>query len=304
MKWNSATSVAGPAVAYSPERQAPVIAWRGNRNSRNLTLAYVLTDPWGHLAGTQLETHVGSDASAYAPAVQDLPGYGLALAWVGVNGARTLNVAGVDLPSGSRALKTRDRRFVTGGGLESGGAGPTSLDSFDVRGISVACPNDSGQVSLATATTGLNFGSPDPRDWGPAAEGAALGVSRAAWTRTSDDRLELQQYPLTPTARAASAQSSVHRPSLAEYRGRLYIAWVGTDGDNHLNVAPIDHQAWQAGGDPIDPDRVDTLTELSLAAPALLTLPATDLSSDPDRLAIFWTGVDGAGTINGAVVYP
>jgi hypothetical protein len=303
MTWLKATSVAGPAVAYSPARGVPVIAWRGNENSRNITLAYVVGPP-GQLAATQLETHISEDATELAPALYYLTDNGLVLAWVGINDARTVNVAAVDLPAGSNRVDSRERVFVNGGGLGAGGAGPPSLSAFDPTPLSLACLNDAGELCLASAQSGLNFDVPDPVAWdAPCVEGVALSFLRAAWTRADDNRLEFIRFPLGPNARVPSAQSSLHRPSLAEYRGQLYVAWVGTEGNGHLNVAPIDSGAWSQGGDPIDANQVDTLTELSMAAPALLRLPA-DISGTPERLAIFWTGVDGTGLINGAVVYP
>ena len=303
MTWEKATSVGGPAVAYSPARGAPVIAWRGNQNSRNLTLAFVVGPP-GQLAATQLETHVSRDASWYAPALWYLAGSGLVLAWVGINDALTVNVARIDLPAGSSEVVSLERVFVNSGGLGDGGAGPPALSQFGVSGLDLACLNQAGQLCLASAWSGLSFNTADPVTWeAPRVEGVALGSFRAAWTRADDNRLEFFSIPLTEHSRVLSSQSSLHMPSLAEYRGQGYVAWVGTDGDGHLNVAPVDGAAWDEGRDPIDPNRVDTLSELSMAAPALLNLPA-DISGTPERLAIFWTGVDGAGLINGAVVYP
>jgi len=297
MTWPAdATSVAGPAVAFSPARGAPVIAWRGNANSRNITLAVVLGQS-GALAGSRLETHVSAEASQFAPALHFLGSQGLVMAWVGINEARTVNVATVDLPAGSAAVNVSNRVFVNSGGLGGGGAGPPSLSPFDPLPISLACLNDGGQLCVASARSGLNFDAADAVDFG-GQEGAALSFLSAAWTRFDDNQLEFISLPLTPTSRARSAQSSLHKPSLAEFRGRLHVAWVGTEGNGQLNVAPIDRAAWDAGGDPVDAGQVNTLNEFSIAAPALLNLP------DPERLAIFWTGTDGEGLLNGAIVLP
>jgi hypothetical protein len=299
--WPEATSVAGPSVTYSPARGAPVIAWRGDHDSRNITVAYV-TGPPGQLAATRLEADVAGDASPFAPAVHYLRNYGLVLAWVGVDEARTVNVAGVDLPAGSRSVDTRDRAFVNGGGLGGGGAGPPALAAFDPLPMTVACPNDAGQLCMASGHSPLSFGTPDAVDWaGGRLEGVALSPFSAAWTRAEDNRLEFMGFPRTPSSRAVSAQSSIHMPSLAEYRGHLHVAWAGTDGSGHLNVAPVDTRALEQGRDPIHSSRVDILTESTMAAPALLSIPAD--GSFPERLAIFWTGVDDTGRINGATVY-
>ncbi len=302
MTWEQATSVAGPAATYSPERGAPVIAWRGNRNSRNLTLAFVV-GPAGQLAATQLEMHVSQDASSFAPALRYVAGSGLVLAWVGINEGRTVNVAIVELPAGTGQVVSRQRVFVNNGGLSAGGDAAPSLGPFDPTPLTLACLNPGGEVCLASARSALQFDVAESVAWAPASvEGVALSFLRAAWTRAGDGRLEFMSLPVRDNSRVVSAQSSLFKPSLAEYGGELYVAWVGTDGDRHLNVAPVDLSAWDAGRDPIDPERVETLTELSLAAPALVTLPVAAFA--PERLAIFWTGVDGAGLINGAVVRP
>jgi len=302
MTWQGATSVAGPAVTFSPARGLPVLAWRGNQNSRDLTLAYIVGPP-GQLAATQLETHDSKDASEHGPALYYLRDQGLVLAWVGINDAHTVNAAIVDLPAGSNAVVSIQRVFVNAGCLGSGGTGPLTLAPFDPAPLTLACLNDAGEVCVASAIHGIQFGAPGPFLNIRPLEGVALSLGNAAWTRTADNLLEFARVPRQPNGQVVSAQSSIHRPALAEYRGQLYVAWVGTDGDAHLNVAPLDQRAWDEGRDPIDSNRVDTLTELSLAAPALLTLPA-DSSGAPERLAIFWTGVDGTGLINGAVVYP
>lgn len=134
-------------------------------------------------------------------------------------------------------------------------------------------------------------------------EGVAQSFLRAAWTRADDNRLEFISFPLTPNSRVLSAQSSLHKPSLAEFRGQLHIAWGGTDGDAHLNVAPLDAGAWNEGRDPIDPNRVETLTELSMAAPHCSTRQRTSLGVQSGSLSSgrVWTA---KGLICGAVVFP
>jgi hypothetical protein len=300
-RWATATSIAGPSVTYSPARQAPVLAWRGDQNSRNLTIAYIVGTP-GQLVGRQLETHVSRDASEHAPAIHYRREGDLVLAWVGINPAQTVNAAIIDLPSGTRDVVSRQRVFVNDGPLGSGGSGPVSLAPFGPLGITLACLNESGTSCFSTANQGIAFDAPRSDPDIDAIEGIALEVGMAAWTRRSDNRLLFQPSPIRPGSPFVSAQSSLHRPALASFGGHLYVAWVGTDGDGHLNVARVQTGAFDTGGDPIDPGAVDTLTELSLAAPVLVSLPPEAFS--PERLAIFWTGVDGSGTINGAVVYP
>jgi hypothetical protein len=100
---------------------------------------------------------------------------------------------------------------------------------------------------------------------------------------------------------ARSIQTSLFEPSLAMYNGEIYVAWTGTDNIGSLSVGHIDVSRVETGGDPVD--TVNVLNETSIAAPALLEMPASQFNPE-DRLAIFWTGSDGAHYINGAVVYP
>jgi hypothetical protein len=323
--WAQATSVAGPAVAAAryglPGTRGEItMAWRGNQNSANLSLAYVVGVP-GSIAKSPLEIHVSADRSEFAPALAyDYQGQGFALAWVGVNDARSVNAALVDLPHGSGEVQVRDRAFVEGPVVAPGGDGPPTLaldNYFELVGLSRR-----GDLYVATAAQPPTFGNarplmPGPGIWRPVhgplyLEGAALGrvgpqePLYAAWTR-SDQRLEfladaVDPTPPGPRVTATSAQTSQHRPALAAYGGQLYVAWTGTDAYAHLNVAPVDRDAVNQGADPIDPQLVVTLTELSLGSPALVNLES--YYAVPERLAIFWTGTDGAGTINGAIVYP
>ncbi|MBB5939101.1 hypothetical protein [Streptomyces zagrosensis] len=96
-----------------------------------------------------------------------------------------------------------------------------------------------------------------------------------------------------------SAQQSLAQPSLAGYLDGTYIAWTGMGGAGHLNVAALDLGRLGNGADPIT--SVNILNEHAIGAPTLLTLPVT-ASVPRQRLAIFWAGTDGQGTLNGAIV--
>ncbi|MFD9486325.1 hypothetical protein [Streptomyces sp. NPDC059991] len=86
--------------------------------------------------------------------------------------------------------------------------------------------------------------------------------------------------------------------AFASSRGSVCIAWTGTDGAGHLNVVPVSPAAVRAGADPIG--AVYTRPETRIAAPALV--PQMDWKHGRHRLAVFWTGTDGSGALNGCEV--
>ena len=309
--WPEATSVSGPAAMQMPGGR-PVLAWRGNQNSRNLTLA-VIDGPPGSLGNSSLARYDCPDSSDHAPAL--CYHEGLRLAWAGTNGAHTLNLATVDLPFGGNQVRFHQRAFVNVGDLGSGASGAPSL-SMQANGmLGVLCENATGQLCSAITSDGSSFDSGNQVFWRPTCVEGAVEiqspadptVTYVAWTDAGSGGLRFVRVDgINEHTGVPSAQLSLHAPSLAVHNGTIYVAWVGTDSAAHLNVAPVDIQAIDAGDDPIDAAQVDTLNELSLAAPALLTLPPTEVDPEnflPERLAIFWTGVDGAGTISGAIVY-
>jgi hypothetical protein len=310
--WWEATSVAGPAAVQMPGGR-PVLGWRGDHNSRNLSLA-VIDGPPGSFPSSYLAKYGMADSSDYAPALCYYKG--LRLAWVGTNGAHTLNLATVDLPFGGNRVDFTQRAFVNEGDLGAGGQGAPSLALTQAEfgeWLSITCLNGSGQLCSAITQNGANFDSGNEVYWRPHCIEGARGitspsdssVSYYAWTDANTNLLGFVRVDgISMHTPVVSAQSSLHAPSLALHNGTVYIAWVGTDGRAHLNVAAIDTNAIDQGRDPID--QVDTLNELSSAAPALRTLPPTEVSPEdflPERLAIFWSGVDGAGAINAAIVY-
>jgi hypothetical protein len=79
-------------------------------------------------------------------------------------------------------------------------------------------------------------------------------------------------------------ESSIGQPALADFNGRLFVAWTGTDGAGHLNVmSSADGLTW-------DQNRKQTLGETSVAGPALVAFD--------NKLFIGWTGTDGDRTPN------
>ena len=85
------------------------------------------------------------------------------------------------------------------------------------------------------------------------------------------------------TPKSTLNERSIAGPALANSdRNTAWIAWTGTDGAGHLNVARTDDGLRIV-------DKV-TLQELSAAAPALAFGEGTGF--------LAWTGVDGAGHLN------
>jgi hypothetical protein len=299
--WWDATSAAGPAVAELAGNL--IIAWRGNQNSRNLTIANVAGSSGG-LAGTSLRSTVLADSSDYAPSlgrvltIRDTA----QLAWAGINGSHSLNVADLGVDTGAwqltgqivgRALVADNSVSATSGPVWTGAGtgGLNQLGVLDQHSRSVLIEETGDLVFGAPSTSEFLFGSRGPAQ----ARNVDGGETLWAWT-ASDGALTFalvrQGSPL-PAAVAGSAQSSGFGPSSIEPAypgGPLCVAWTGIDGAGELNVAPVNPDAIRNGTDPIG--AVYTLPETSIAAPTLLYRPLLH------ALAIFWTGTDGAGTLN------
>jgi hypothetical protein len=112
-----------------------------------------------------------------------------------------------------------------------------------------------------------------------------------AWTAASGRITVARPAPGQPLI-YTSAQTSQFAPALGTLAGDIYLAWTQPDG--HLAIGSLDPTGKLA--DPIE--QVTQITELSLAGPALINRPG-----QTERLAILWTGVDGTGALNAAVVY-
>ncbi|WP_041540189.1 hypothetical protein [Catenulispora acidiphila] len=299
--WWDATSTAGPAVSELAGNL--IVAWRGNQNSRNLTVANVIGSSGG-LSGTTLRSTVLADASDHAPSLSRIltVRYTVQLAWAGINGAHSLNAADLGVNTSSwqltgqivgRALVAGDSVSATSGPVWTGGG------AGDVNRLGVL--DQSSRSVLIEETGDLVFGAPSTSDFIVDARGPAQALAtdngETLWAWTASDgaltfALVRPGFPL-PTAVVRSAQASGFGPSSIEPAypgGPLCVAWTGIDGTGALNVAALNVDAIRNGTDPIS--AVYTLPETSSAAPALLHRPFLR------TLAIFWTGTDGAGTLN------
>ncbi|WP_101386481.1 hypothetical protein [Streptomyces sp. TLI_146] len=305
MTWWEATTTAAPAATQPGN--TPLLAWRGNRNSRNITLANVIGPP-RQFAGSTLEKTILADASDYAPSF--LPGvtsaYDARLAWTGIDYGRAVKVADFALTSGDWKLTGgMTQHGLVGYGQIGGTSGP---DMSVLQRYRVNVVDQYGRVVLAQAN-GISFGETIPLPFfgtprGPV-RNIGLGWEGTVWMWTaSDGALSFaftdSAVPATDTPVVVrSAQWAICEPAaFTPFRDSVYIAWTGTDGAGHLNVAPVDLAAVKAGTDPIG--AVYTLPETSIAAPALV--PQMDWDHGNHRLAVFWTGTDGSGALNACEV--
>lgn len=300
--WESAQSAAGPAAVALPSAQSGhgglLLAWRGNTNSRNLSVG--LTEgPYDAFLQSTLHTTVLSDSSDKAPALL-LYQNRLWLAWQGTNAAHTVNTAVVDLGADG-SISLSHRAFVNGGSLGNGStAAPLLVGSPYISWIGLHTRDAAGAaVEAANSPVGTGWQDAQALRFAGNGNGAVADVAFGtdsflhAWTQ-NDGRLAFNVSGLEIPF--ISAETSPFAPSLALFGGAPYVAWTGSDPDHHLNVARVDVTA-----NTVDPIRdKNVVSELSLAAPVLVNVPR---GYGNERLAIIWTGVDGAGELNGAVVY-
>ena len=273
--------------------------------------------PPGQLAGTTLQTTVLADASAFAPAfLPGLSGSGSSqLAWTGINGGHSLNVADLGVASNTGTFTGQiTGRTLVAGNTVSGTSGPAlerSGGSGPLNQVNVVDQN--GNVIVASESSELGFDPPFTLGFIAGTRGPVHGIADAdgagstLWVWTAADgalSFALSNPAISGVTVARSAQASGFAPSVTNFNAAgnpvtFYVAWTGIDGTGLLNVAPFDLAAVRAGTDPVS--AVNTLSETSIAAPALVNLSVR--STLPHRrLRIFWTGTDGTGALNGAVV--
>lgn len=300
----SATSVASPAATVLADDRV-VVAWRGNENSEELSVAVVHAQLAPDFADSTLRTTVLSDSSVYSPALAVTGDGRVWMAWTGTNGAQTVNVATLTVAATeifghdiADSVTVNGRSFVNGGALEGGGAsGPTfSVDPYSAQ-LSLHVRAGDGQ---ATDSSSNPAGAGWATDVIPAARDAIGPVCAVPWAdgflhawTAADGRVTIGlPNGEGDTVAYPSVQTSAYPPAAAMFAGQPYVAWTRTDG--YLSIGRID---FTGGGDDGIVE-VRQLSEISLAGPALVDRPG-----QIERLGILWTGVDGTGALNAAVVY-
>ncbi|MEU4251938.1 hypothetical protein AB0F15_31420 [Amycolatopsis sp. NPDC026612] len=311
--WWDATSVAGPAAVYcglvpSANAYTTAIAWRGNQNSSNLTVANVM-GPVGRFTGSVLQKTILNDYSGNAPAFAPKPGpYGLRMTWSGTNGGRSINFACLSVYSTGtpRFAGEITRRELVAGNLISCTTGPTwGYSALNHNQIIVT--DQYGQVVAAEQQTDeLTFTVPITQRFLTNPRGAVHswydGSLGTYWVWTaSDGTITFASVDANGAiAVVRSAQSSQFAPSDVAYSyasNQLFLAWTTTSG--RIALAPLFPDAVKRGADPIG--AVNLLAEQSLAAPALLARYSPSGTTKP-AFDLFWTGIDGTGALNAAVI--
>ncbi len=305
--WWDATSVAGPAAIHA-SAYSTVVAWRGDRNSRNLTVANVRRTSSGKYAGSTLQKWILSDSSENAPTIAGGTAYrsALRLAWSGTNGGHSLNAAILGLEPGNWTFTGQiiGRKLVAGN-LVSCTTGPAWGTSIG-QNHQLVVANQYNDVIVTEETSELTFTAPatlgfltNPRGAVHSLYDGDTGSTVWAWT-ASDGSITFATINVYGHATVArSAQKSNYAPSKMAFAGAgrdRYIAWTTPAG--RIALAWVDIAAIVRGADPIG--AVATLPEQSLATPELLTHAAA--SGSGPAFDLFWTGVDGTGALNAAVV--
>ncbi len=116
---------------------------------------------------------------------------------------------------------------------------------------------------------------------------------RFLWAWTASDGFLRFAFTTSPTP-------SGETPAVVSYRAGVHVGWTGVDGTGLLNVAALDLGRPTNGADPIT--SVNILNERGIGAPTLVGMAPT-ANVRAHRLAIFWAGTDGQGTLNGSLVY-
>ncbi|QKW50227.1 hypothetical protein [Streptomyces buecherae] len=310
--WWGDGSTSGPAVIQPMD--TPILAWRGNQNSRNITVANA-TGPPGQLAGTVLRKTVLADSSPYAPALAggllaDIHGQ---MAWVDISAGQRLHVATLEIETRTFTFTGRlAGRTLVSDGVLSGRSAPTlagSSRAFPQVGV----VDQQGNQVVANESSPLVFSALATLSWVGATRGPVRRFSlsdvpggRFLWAWTASDGFLRFAFTTSPTpsgetpAVVRSAQQSIAQPSVTSYRGGAHVGWTGVDGTGLLNVAALDLGRLGNGADPIA--SVNILNERGIGAPTLVGMAPT-ANVRTHRLAIFWAGTDGQGTLNGGIVY-
>ena len=149
--------------------------------------------------------------------------------------------------------------------------------------------NPGHNLNVYSGTAGQPFTAKVVRllDSSPNGPGAACFQNRLALGyRGNDSRLYFVADGMDPAspARPIGTETTSAGPRLAAMSGRLYVAWVGTDGEGQLNImSSSDGLNWE--------NKWTFPEETSRYAPAVL-------GTQSERLYVAWTGRDGGQSLN------
>jgi hypothetical protein len=218
----------GPALAYGNDRL--LLAWTGDDGAYSLN---VMTEV-DYTRGFENKVTLG-ESSVCGPAVAFFRGQ-LFLAWTGTDSKHSLNV-----------IRSADCRNFSGKIIlnEQSDAGPGLAATADRLYLLWRGNDANHSLNILESQDGVNWGNKitlaQSSDFTPAlAHAEALYL---VWTGR-DYRLNLLasdsgSHDFDERARQTYKDSSAAAPALTTFHGKSYLAWTGTDGASHINVAAL-----------------------------------------------------------------
>jgi hypothetical protein len=250
------TSLWRPAVLFIVSGRALpygtiALAWTGTDPSHTLNLEFISTPSF---TVTEKITYWG-EASFTAPALASINGdvnSDIYLAWAGINRAHTLNVM-------HHATVPRTDQKQTLWGWSSISRPNISTDqSSSSTGLILAWTGTNNRIYFANSTDKVHWTMPSTSPlsyqsaWAPsliAFYATAIPTHWLAWTGSGTTSTRLlnvqytQHYPSWGDAGSTATlqETAISSAELANssVSGRVLLAWTGTDGAHHLNVAVI-----------------------------------------------------------------
>jgi hypothetical protein len=250
------TSLWRPAVLFIVSGRALpygtiVLAWTGTDASHTLNLEFISTPSF---TVTEKITYRG-ETSFTAPALASINGdinSDVYLAWAGTDTAHTLNIM-------HHATTSRTDQKQTLWGWSSISRPSMSTDeSISIAGLILAWTAPNNHINVANSTDRVHWTMPGTSPlsyqsaWAPsliAFHATDMPTHWLAWTgsgTTSTRLLNVQYTQHNPSwsdagSTATLPETATSSPQLAKssLSGRVLLAWTGTDGSHHLNIAVI-----------------------------------------------------------------
>ena len=290
------TSVARPGIASlgTDQSAGAIIAWRGNQNSENLSIAPI------ELNLSEEPKSVVKDGSASAPSVAYFNN-SWRVAWTGTNPGHSLNVARAEFDFNAHRFSIADK-VVLGDSSDVG----CVIAAGDALYLAWSGRDGGHTINVARSTDGKTF--PIKKIWSghssTLAPSIAFNEGRlfVAYTRADGHLIMCEVDNPTnpePTFVKDLGETSGLEPAIAGFGHHVAVAWTGLDGGRHLNVGEYDPS-------PAPSFFKDTYEDSSIAGPSLakrrITQDPHSNVPDQDQLLIGWTGTDGAGHLSVALV--